>query len=145
MTKCTRRSARKELKGIVERALQRELEIPDRVVQRVVNRIIRQSGRIAEISEPLRTAAPTRPKSPSFVCPAFDPYAFGAVVVLQKHGPEALMDRLSAIESAENLRSLAIAQNLAITAADGSSSEELRAAIVHGAAQRLAERRAAAS
>jgi len=151
MSNRTRRSARKELKGIIECALAKEQAIPDEATRRVVRRILRQFERIAEISEPL-TAAQATAAAPTAIpreeppppAPAFDPYAIGAVVTLQRLGPKALLDRLSSISSVENLRSLAAAQNLSVRV-DGSSPDELRAAIVRGAEQRIAERQAAAS
>ncbi|MCC7251297.1 hypothetical protein [Hyphomicrobium sp.] len=151
----TVRSARKELRVLVEGALAKEAGLPDGAARRIANRILRQSGRIAELSAVLQAAepapqvaavaapvsAPAAPPEPAMV---FDPYAIGAVVTLQRHGADALMDRLAAIPSIENLCSLAAAQNLALKA-DWSSADELRAAIVRSAEQRLAERRAAAS
>ena len=59
--------------------------------------------------------------------PAFDPYAFSAVVVLSKSGKDGLMKRLAAIDRPEHLKKLADAQHLAL---DGSLSTlaDLRAA-----------------
>lgn len=146
MGKRTAPSARKELRTLIERALAREAEIPEAAARRVVNRILRQSDRIADLGVALRAAVAERP-APARIEPqeeAFDPYAIGAVVTLQRSGPEALMERLATISRTEDLVSLAAAQNLSLKAA-WSDAEELRAAIVESAAQRLAERRAAAS
>ncbi len=156
----TERSARKELRALIERAVAREDGLPDGTARRVANRILRQSGRIAELGEALRATGenplPTRTSavgSASVVsaaaamiepAPAFDPYEVGAVVTLHRHGAGALLDRLSGISSVENLISLAKAQNLALKSG-WSGADELRAAIVSCAEQRLAERRAAAS
>jgi len=76
--------------------------------------------------------------------PPFDPYAFSAVVVLSKMGHEALLARLGTIRSAKNLRLLAEAQHIAIDP-ELTRLAELRLAIVRGAEQRIADRRAAAS
>lgn len=152
----TTRSARKELRALIERALAKEDGLSEAATRRVVNRILRQSGRIAEISGTLR-AAETPVVSAEMARPAavhvqvqvearaaFDPYCFGAVVTLQRLGPNALLARLAAITRVEDLRSFAVAQSLALPAG-WSSADELRAAIVRGAEERLAERRAAAS
>ncbi len=74
----------------------------------------------------------------------FDPYAFSAVVVLARGGPDALMAKLKEIKTAEHLRKLADAQHLGISV-DVQKTDELRRAIINGASQRLADRRAAAS
>jgi hypothetical protein len=78
------------------------------------------------------------------VAAAFDPYAFSAMVLLAKTGKDGLLKRLAEIKSADNLKSLAEAQHLAISAAL-KKPEELRRAIVAATEQRLADRKAAAS
>lgn len=89
-------------------------------------------------------APPRAPAPEATTAPAFDPYAFSAVVVLTKSGKDGLMKRLAAIERPEHLKKLADAQHLAVDAAL-SSTAELRSAIVKAAEQRIANRRAAAS
>lgn len=74
----------------------------------------------------------------------FDPYAFSAVVVLTRSGRDGLMQRLAEITNREHLVALADAQHLAVDRVLP-SAEELRAAIVAAAEQRIANRRAAAS
>lgn len=74
----------------------------------------------------------------------FDPFAFSAVSVLARKGRDALLARLSEINSAENLREFAIAQHIAIDQTL-SDAGELRLAIVKGTERRIAARRAAAS
>lgn len=76
--------------------------------------------------------------------PAFDPFAFTAVVVLKRQGPAALEKLLSAIADADNLRLLADKQHLGLPA-DATSAAELRAAILASAQARITDRRAAAS
>ncbi len=76
--------------------------------------------------------------------PAFDPHAFSLIVVMTKQGAAGLDAKLKAIESADQLRALARAQHVAIDASV-SALAELRAAIIAGTAQRIADRRAAAS
>lgn len=75
---------------------------------------------------------------------AFDPFAFSVVVMLKRQGPAALMKRLEAIDDPAQLRKIAEAQHLGIDKSLG-SARKLREAIVEGAEQRLADRRAAAS
>ncbi|MCB1522318.1 MAG: hypothetical protein KDJ37_17350 [Hyphomicrobiaceae bacterium] len=75
---------------------------------------------------------------------AFDPFAFSAVVLLKRQGAKALLKQLETIESAADLQRLAEAQHLGVDR-DITDVETLRRAIVAGAEQRLADRRAAAS
>lgn len=154
----TVRSARKELRALIERAVAKEAGLSDDARRRIVNRVLRQSDRIADLGQGLRASQPVAvvesapaelpPESQGgfehVFEPAFDPYAIGAVVTLQRLGPAALMDSLCTITSVENLVSLAQAQNLSLKAG-WSTADELRAAIVSCAEQRLAERRAAAT
>lgn len=145
------RSARKELRALVARAVAREAGLAEGAARRIANRILRQSDKIADLGEALR-AAPAVPRPAPAVAPvepvvpppAFDPYEIGAVVTLHRHGAGVLMDRLSTITRVENLKMLAAAQNLAVSPG-WATADELRAAIVSCAQQRLAERHAAAS
>jgi hypothetical protein len=128
--------------------LAKEPGLSDGVARRVTNRILRQSSRLAEIGEALgvvevQEAVVVEVEAPVPV-QEFDPYSIGAVVTLQRLGAGGLLDRLAGIKSVENLRSLAVAQNLSLKT-EWSNADELRTAIVHSAEQRLAERRAAAS
>ncbi len=146
MSPHTKRSARKELRVLIEGALAKEAALSADASRRVVNRILRQADRIADLGCSLRAAETRQPAAAPITAsqPEFDPFAIGAVVTLQRLGADGLMDRLGAIGSVENLRCLAVAQNLSLRT-DWSTAEELRLAIVRGAEQRLAERRAAAS
>lgn len=97
------------------------------------------------VTEPAPSSPPGSPAEPEPAPePAFDPYAFSAVVVFARAGREALLERLAGIDNVTHLRQLAEAQHLVIdksvTAAD-----DIRAAIIAGVEQRLADRRAAAS
>lgn len=74
----------------------------------------------------------------------FDPFAFSVIVILKRQGRAALMKRLEAIDDANHLRQIAEAQHLGIDKSIG-SVKKLREAIILGAEQRLADRRAAAS
>lgn len=143
----TERSARKQLRAMIKAALAKEPSLSDDVARRIVNRVLRQADRIAEIGVALRASDEERPAAVDVEAPqqrVFDPYEIGAVVTLQRLGADGLLNSLSGIRSVEELRSLAAAQNLSIKT-DWSNADELRLAIVQGAEQRLADRRAAAS
>jgi hypothetical protein len=73
----------------------------------------------------------------------FDPFAFSVVVVVTKEGREGLANKLATIGPAD-LKALAKAQHVALPEGE-LSTEDLRAAIVGGALQRIANRKAAAS
>jgi hypothetical protein len=151
----TVRSARKKLRALIGEALDREAGLSDASKRRIVNRLLRKSDTLAEIGAALAGSVEKDEQRPVVIVPTpsaeppraqiFDPYSIGAVVTLQRHGAEGLRQRLESISSIENLVSLASAQNLALKSAGWSDAGELRAAIVHSAEQRLAERRAAAS
>jgi hypothetical protein len=76
--------------------------------------------------------------------PAFDPYAFSAMVVLAKTGKDGLLKRLAEIKNVADLKALAEAQHLAVNG-NLKKPEELRKAIIAATEQRLADRKAAAS
>ncbi|HRY06169.1 MAG TPA: hypothetical protein P5114_03535 [Hyphomicrobiaceae bacterium] len=97
-------------------------------------------------AEPL-SGEPDQPSSaPSSTLAAdtFDPFAFSVIVMLKRQGRAALMKRLEAVNDPAQLRKIAEAQHLGV---DKSlrSARKLREAIITGAEQRLADRRAAAS
>lgn len=75
---------------------------------------------------------------------AFDPYVFSIIVVLKRQGAAVLMQRLEAVTEAEHLLQMATAQHIGVDKSI-TSVKKLRKAIVAGAEQRLADRRAAAS
>lgn len=76
--------------------------------------------------------------------PAFDPFAFSVVVVLKRKGRAALAEALKSITNAADLRKLAEAQHLGVDPAI-KDAKSLREAIIKGAEQRMADRKAAAS
>jgi hypothetical protein len=76
--------------------------------------------------------------------PSFDPFAFSVVVVLKRKGRAALAEALKAITSSSDLRKLADAQHLGVDPAI-KDAKSLREAIIKGAEQRMADRKAAAS
>lgn len=86
-------------------------------------------------------------EKPVLVAPdttAFDPHAFSLIVVMTKFGAEGLQAKLEAIDNVEHLKALARAQHVAVDVA-ADQPDQLRAAIIAGTAQRIADRRAAAS
>jgi hypothetical protein len=94
-------------------------------------------------AHPQKAAASPRAKRASAPSPAFDPFHFGAVVVLMKEGRSQLEARLGAITSREDLLSLAHAQHLPVEP-ELSRIEDVRNAIVESAERRIARRRMAA-
>lgn len=74
----------------------------------------------------------------------FDPFAFSVVVVLKRSGRAALKQRLDEVSRLDQLHRIAVAQHLGIDKSL-SSLDAVREAIIAGAEQRLADRRAAAS
>jgi hypothetical protein len=99
-------------------------------------------------AQPAASAPAAAQSGPAKTEPAvddtFDPYAFSLVSFFRRSGREALMSRLSQIDSATNLRKLAEAQHVMI-GPELTDADALRNAIVEGTEQRLADRRAAAS
>lgn len=102
---------------------------------------IPERGKKNSSAKRLRSATAAEPVAADVV---FDPFAFSVVVVITKEGRDGLARKLQSIASAADLRSLAKAQHVALPEGD-LTSDELRAAIVEGALQRIANRKAAAS
>ena len=107
-----------------------------------------ERGKKARSSPDKRDGKPSRPEAISTpqesAGTAFDPFAFSVVVAVTREGREGLARRLLAITSSDDLRALAKAQHVAIPGGDV-TDDELRTAIVEGALQRIANRKAAAS
>ncbi len=77
----------------------------------------------------------------------FDPYAFGLVPIYQREGRDGLLARLSEVKTAENLRRMARAQQIALPAdlrKGDIGLDVLRDAIAKAVQKRIADRRAAA-
>ena len=98
----------------------------------------------AEGAAPDKAPTAASPAKPEPAAAVFDPFAFSVVVVVTKEGRDGLMARLLEIGEVDNLKSLAKAQHLAVPDS-AASLDDLRAAIIEGALQRVANRRAAAS
>jgi hypothetical protein len=130
--------AAEALTGACEREISQvrvRLPVPDR--GKNAKSRTRKTGAAAAGQE---SAAAAPPSSEA----AFDPFAFSVVVVVTKEGRDGLAKRLSAITSGADLRALAKAQHVAIPAGELTDGE-LRDAIIEGALQRIANRKAAAS
>lgn len=134
-----------------------DTELADRLAQRCVKRIARMlvwdssgaNATIELVGSPAAGAEPhpqaeQPPTATATATEAFDPFAFSVVVLLKRKGRAALLKRLESIEDPAQLRKIAEAQHLGIDKSLNSTSK-LREAIVAGAEQRLADRRAAAS
>lgn len=122
----------------IRRETQLEGPEADRLAEaltRAVNRMMVWDADGGAVAEPQRTSA-TRPP--------FNPYAFSAMVTLARSGRDGLSKRLAEIRTADELRTLADAQHLAIDRAL-KKPDELRKAIIAATEQRLADRKAAAS
>ena len=109
---------------------------------------IPERGKASKPSQKKATAEPGRAEPATAVGTAptaadFDPFAFSVVVVVTKEGREGLAKKLAGIGPAD-LKALAKAQHVALPESD-LSDEDLRTAIVEGALQRIANRKAAAS
>ncbi|MFA5951697.1 MAG: hypothetical protein WC807_15575 [Hyphomicrobium sp.] len=135
-----RRAVRQALADVL--ALEPNITESDR--RRILRRFMQQASRLSgnDTARPARKRRSPR-RAEAAICAGFDPYSFGAVVVLQREGTEALLARLGAIESADQLRQLAEAQHLMVDSGISEPSA-LRRAILRGAEQRLGERYAAA-
>lgn len=139
-----------------------EPELPSAAAQRLARTCTREIAQI-RVREPLpdRSRAARHPKSvaapkpdpgrgakeentSAAASPAFDPYAFSLAALLKRSGRKALLARLESIDSADDLHRLAEAQHVVVPA-ELSDLPQLRRAIADGTAQRLADRRAAAS
>lgn len=115
------------------------LPIPDRGGKGKAARAAGNGGKPAARPDSAATAADAADRTAGF-----DPFAFSVVVAVTKEGRAGLAGRLAAIASADDLKALAKAQHVALPEGE-LTLDELRAAIVDGALQRVANRKAAAS
>ena len=120
--------------------MMRVWEMPEPIAEPPALAPGREAAKAKGKSVPAVSAVP--PSAPAAA--AFDPYAFSAMVVLAKTGKDGLLKRLADIKSMENLKALAEAQHLAVSASL-KKPDDLRRAIVVATEQRLADRKAAAS
>lgn len=77
----------------------------------------------------------------------FDPYAFGLVPIFQREGRDGLLAKLIGVTSADDLRKMARAQQIALPAdlrKGDIALDVLRDAIADAVQKRIADRRAAA-
>jgi len=106
----------------------------------------RKSADTAQPAASRHGAAPgdSSPASAAISSPPFDPFAFSVVVVMTKEGRDGLAKNLAGIETVRDLYALAKAQHIAVPQGIDDAAS-LRAAIIEGTAQRIANRRAAGS
>ena len=137
------RTVRNKLRNHFREAALREPGVDAAMAKRIAARQMRKLGELTALIEQLAGAAAKAPP-PKPVVKSFDPYAFGAVVILERHGPDVLLTHLDGIDDVLHLRQLAEAQHLSVDPAI-TQVPDLRSAILRGAEERIAERRAAAS
>jgi hypothetical protein len=143
MSKLIGKRKREYLSEVVRQDLDLEASAADRLTER-----------LDEAIRSLRTTKQQRAsvRSPSVpgaaAKPAFDPYAFNALLLLKRQGRDALAAQLAEIAEPTHLRQLAEAQLIGLDQDMRSgpvSLEALREAVLHGAERLLANRRVAAS
>jgi hypothetical protein len=130
-------AATERLAEALNKAINRMLvwDMPEAQPDKPAAERTRAPSSLAGLAQPAERHAETK---------AFNPYLFSAIVVLAKFGRDGLLKRLQEIKSAENLRTFAEAQHVAI-GPKLKRPEDIRKAIVAAAEQRLADRKAAAS
>lgn len=143
MARSANTTAGERLRSFIRDLVLAEQGIGKTLADRVAERVLHNVDRLVELHAELKAAGKT-PPARGQAAEEFDPYAFGAVVTLERSGRAALLERLDAIKSVEHLRELAEAQHLSVDPGL-SDPAELRLAIVAGAEGRVADRRAAAS
>jgi len=142
MARTQRGSPHRELKARLREMFIAEVGLKPAQATRLAKRCIELI--VAGDAHPKKAAASPRATRASAPSDAFDPFHFGAVVVLMKEGRRRLEARLGAITSREDLLSLANAQHLPVEPGL-SRIEDVRSAIVESAERRIARRRMAAS
>ena len=96
------------------------------------------------VKAPVAAAAPAPPTADSA---PLDPYAIGLLPTYQREGPDGLLAKLNGITSADHLRKMARAQQIALPTELRSldaAIDDIRSAIVAAVGKRIANRRAAA-
>lgn len=143
-------------RAFVKRLLAAARELDDAGIEALAEEMARGINQIWLWDDKLDGAAPapghgetstqsTKPgRPPAAAETVFDPFAFSVVVMLKRQGRAALVKQLEGIKSADHLRKIADAQHLGVDRSIKAVAK-LREAIIHGAEQRLADRRAAAS
>ncbi len=140
----------KSLSGPAKRKYLREAFAAEPTIDKAVaaRLLDRLDSEVAQV----RVRMPVRDRKLAVMVPAervpephpFDPHAFSLVVVMSKQGAEGLSQRLAAIADPVHLRAIGKAQHIAVDDALQSPAD-IQAALVAGTAQRIADRRAAAS
>jgi hypothetical protein len=145
-----------QMRAFFRAHVQRETSLDAAAAEKLSEALTKAVNRMLVWDMPATDAAPapqpvkgkTKPQAvvtpPAASASAFDPYAFSAMVVLAKTGKDGLQKRLADIKNAADLKALAEAQHLAVSAAL-KKPDDLRKAIITATEQRLADRKAAAS
>lgn len=108
------------------------------------------SLRVRPLPRPLVVTHPAQPAASApdaGPAAAFDPYAIGLVPTFQREGRDGLVAKLGAIDTADNLRKMARAQQVMLPDAMRQGHIDagaLRTAIADAVARRIADRKAAA-
>lgn len=139
-----------EKDAYLRRALAAESGVSPAAAARVAKRLEKDVTRVWVRANALE--APTSDETslaaakpvPGKAAASFDPYSPNIVVVLRKSGREQVLEALSAIRQADQLRLLAREQQLGI-AQNLTTLDEIRLAILAAAERRVANRRAAGS
>ncbi len=142
MSKLMGKRKREYLSDVVRQDLDLEAAAADRLTVRL-DEAIRSLCTTKEQRERLRAV-------PSAVAqaPAFDPYAFNAILMLKRQGRDVLAARLAEITEVTQLRQLAEAQLIGLEQnmrVGPVAIEDLRGAVLAGVERLVADRRAAAS
>lgn len=140
MTQSKPGSPRHELKARIRAMFIAEVGLKPAQATRLAKRCIELME-----GEALHREAAASPPATSASAPGdtFDPFRFGAVVVLMKEGRRQLETRLRAISRKDDLLLLAHAQHLPVDPGL-SRIEDVRRAIIESAERRVARRRASA-
>lgn len=114
------------------------------LADRLADRLHSNIEHVVELYRDQSRSAKKPSRKPAVKAVAFDPFLFGAVVVLERDGRDALLMLLDGVESAEHLHAIAEAQHLDVDTGLRDAGA-LRLAILAAAQERIADRRAASS
>lgn len=131
------------VRGYLRDVVLAEPGVEKSLAERLADRLRNNLDRVVELYSEHARSAKRIVRKPGGKAP-FDPYCFGAVATLEREGRDALLARLDAISSIENLMALAEAQHLVIDT-QLQDADAVREAIVSAAVERIAGRKAASA
>jgi len=143
MSKLIGKRKREYLSEVVRQDLDLEAVAADRLTERLDSSI-----RSLRTTKEQRAAVKLPPMPVPRSAPAFDPYAFNAILMLKRQGRDALAAKLGEIGEVTHLRQLAEAQLIGldqVMRVGPVAIEDLREAVLRGVERLVADRRAAAS